>query len=100
MTIKDFAQMLNGRDYRKEITSKEERQAEDLGYVVVFGYSDDNVEFRGAIDDEVGCYGGDVIRLTDSGIFEPCECDCQHSKKAQEKCKTIEAVYCGESGYV
>ena len=28
--------------------------AKELGFVVVFGYSDDNAELRGAIDDEIG----------------------------------------------
>ena len=29
----------------------------------MFGYSDDNAEFRGAVDDEVGCYdGGEIFR--------------------------------------
>jgi hypothetical protein len=36
-----------------EINKAEERQAKDAGLVVVFGYSDDGVELRGAIHDEV-----------------------------------------------
>ena len=41
MTIKEFAGMLNGREYGHEITKKEEALAKKLGYVVVFGASDD-----------------------------------------------------------
>ena len=35
--------------------------------MVVFGYSDDNVEFVGAIDDEIGAFGGATIRLAKDG---------------------------------
>lgn len=69
MTISDFAKILNGREYGKEITPLEVKKAEELGFVVVFGYSDDNTEFRGAISDEVGCYdGGRVFKYGDKYI--------------------------------
>lgn len=58
MTIFEFAEGLNGRSYGKEITSLEEQRAKELGFVVVFGYSDDNTEFRGAYNEEVGCFDG------------------------------------------
>ena len=58
MTIYEFAERLNGRQYGNEITLIEEREAKNLGFVVVFGYSDDCAEFRGAFDDEIGCFDG------------------------------------------
>ena len=61
MTIYEFAEGLNGREYLNEITPIEAQRAKELGFVVVFGYSDDNAEFCGAIDDEVDCYNGGVI---------------------------------------
>ena len=61
MTIYEFAEGLNGREYLNEITSIEAQRAKELGFVVVFGYSDDNAEFCGAIDDEIDCYNGGVI---------------------------------------
>lgn len=61
MTIYDFAKMLDGRRYLFEITKAEEQMAKELGYVVVFGCSDDLAELRGAIDDEIGCLGGGVL---------------------------------------
>lgn len=66
MTIFEFAEGLNGREYLKEITPFEAQRAKELGFVVVFGYSDDNAEFYGAIEDEVGCFGGG--RIYDHGI--------------------------------
>ena len=62
MNIKEFADMLNGREYGIEITKQEEELADDLGFVVVFGYSDDNMEFRSVWHD-TGDY--EWIYLTD-----------------------------------
>lgn len=65
MTLKEFAQMLDGREYLHEITKEEEALAKQLGFVVVFGYSDDNAELRGAIDDEIGCFDGGKLEHED-----------------------------------
>lgn len=61
MTLKEFAKMLDGRSYGNEITKEEETIAKEHGFVVVFGYSDDNAELRGVIDDEIGCFNGGCI---------------------------------------
>lgn len=61
MTLKEFAEMLDNRSYGNEITKEEEALAKKLGFVVVFGYSDDNAELRGAIYDEIGCFDGGPI---------------------------------------
>ena len=65
MTLKEFAQMLDGREYLHEITKEEEALAKELGFVVVFGYSDDNAELRGAINDEIGCFDGGKLEHED-----------------------------------
>lgn len=61
MTIFEFAQKINNSNYLAELSRNDEKLAYDLGFVVVFGYSDDNAEFRGAINDEVGCFMGGRI---------------------------------------
>ena len=53
--VREFANRLSGREYMSEISAEEEREAREKGLVIVFGYSDDCIEFRGAIDDELGC---------------------------------------------
>lgn len=93
MKINEFAQKLNGREYGKEITKEEVKQAKELGFVIVYGYSDDGAEFRGAIGDEVGCYGGKDIYIDKDGIFEECECGCKHAELAREKAKIIKAIW-------
>ena len=75
MTIKEFAEMLNGRCVRKEITTEEEKLADELRYVVVFGYSDDLAEFRGAIEDEIDCFDGGRIFSDGSKYIDAVWCD-------------------------
>ncbi len=56
MNAKQLAAQLNGREYGSEITKEEEAAAKKAGLVVVYGASDDLVELRGAIEEEVGAY--------------------------------------------
>lgn len=102
MTIKEFADGLNGREYGSEITDFEDKRAKELGYVVVFGYSDDNMEFRGAINDEIGCYNGGEVHLSKDKIFAPWDfCHsydedrpCELIELARKGCKVIESLWC------
>lgn len=101
MTAKELAEMLSGRKYGIEITSEEARAAKDAGLVVVYGYSDDNVEFYGAIDDEVGAYEGTTVCLTPAGVLQEPDCDrddCPYFAKERERVKTIKAVWHDEGG--
>lgn len=59
MTKEELAKLLNGREYGHEITENEKQLAKDNSLVVVFGFSDDCIELRGAVDDEV--YGFALI---------------------------------------
>jgi len=98
MNIKDFAALLNGREYREEISEMEEKLAKDNGFVVVFGASDDLMEFRGAIYNEIGCYeGGEVYLTPDKELLVSSreDCDkCRYFKKALENCVSIKALWC------
>ena len=78
MTIFDFAEELNGREYGNEITPFEEQRAKELGFVVVFGYSDDNAEFRGAIYDEIGCYDGGRVFEENGKYIDAVWCDGEY----------------------
>lgn len=70
MNVKEWAEKLNGREYRDEMTAKEENDAKNDGVVIVFGASDDLIEFRGAIDHEDGAWEGTECRITqDLTIF-------------------------------
>ena len=65
MNVKEWAEKLNGREYGEELEDQNEaKQAKIDGVVIVFGASDDLLEFRGAIDDEVDAWEGVKVKLT------------------------------------
>lgn len=103
MNKNQLAKKLNGREVGKEITKAEEIEAIASGLVVVFGYSDDNSEIRGAIHDEIACYDGGVLKLHKLGVLPEHEerCDCQFCgyEAASKKCATVEALWDKEPGY-
>lgn len=67
MNAKELAKMLDGRQYMDEVTERDRQLAKENGLVIVYGYSDDNAEFDGAIYDEVGCFNGRTINLDRRG---------------------------------
>lgn len=89
MTAKELANLLDGREYGREITKEEIAAAKAAGLVVVFGASDDLIEFRGAIDDEGGCFNGGTVYFDQDGI----------AQEGEEREFSIEAVWCGSEGY-
>lgn len=96
MNAQTLAGLLNGREYCREITGELEAQAKQSGLVVVFGGSDDLVEFRGAIHDERGAPGD--LHLTRDGLLEN-ECDdseCPYFEKLKAAATVIEAIWCEE----
>ena len=68
LTHDDFAKKLNGREYGNEITKQEIVEAKENGLVVVYGASDDLMEFVGAIDEEVDCDNGGYFRVTSKNL--------------------------------
>ncbi len=87
MDIKEFAKSINSREYSyPQFTKEEIETAKENGFVIVYGASDDLMEFEGAICDEIACYDGGVAwinknRVTDAPI---CVGD-----------KTVKAIWCG-----
>lgn len=99
MTKEALAAMLTGRSYGSELSKAEETQAKADGLVVVFGASDDLMEFRGAIHDEVGCYDSGAAFLAGDGLLtNRCEADddCPYFEKMVESAPMIEALWCSD----
>jgi len=95
-----LAQRLSGREYMNEITKDEESLAKKAGLVVVFGCSDDLAEFKGAIYDEIGAYGGRAVRLNKKGLIKN-ECDdddCPYFRRLSTTGTLIEIVW-NKDGY-
>lgn len=70
MTHQEMAALLNGREYRNEMTEEEEALAKKHGLVVIFGASDDLCELRGAIYDEVGVFDGGKFYIRAGKVLE------------------------------
>lgn len=73
MTKEDLAQIMNGRRIGEEITQQEEAQAKGSALVAIFGASDDLIELRGAIHDEVNAYKGGECFIKNGKLLEPLE---------------------------
>lgn len=92
MTPESFAELLNGREYGEEIDREESALAKQHGLVVIYGASDDGIEFRGAISDDAGCYIGEgrgrrEIAFTPKGIYVP---PSHEEREALEKFGVLE----------
>lgn len=77
-----------------ELTMSQQEFCRTHDIVVVYGYSDDNVEFDGAIREEVGAWEGAEIYVDANGPIEPCECECKYYKAAMKNAKKIRAYWC------
>lgn len=85
MTIREYAEMLNGREYGYPQFTKEEIEiAKQNGFVIGYGASDDLMEFDGALCDEAGCFDGGMVYLAGTGVVE----------YGSAETKSIEAVWC------
>ena len=100
MTKEQFARMLDGRQYREEMSREDEALAREHGLVVVYGASDDLMVFGGAIHNEVECYGDGIAYLDKDELwYSRCDCDdCPYAEEERAKCKTITAIWCPPSG--
>lgn len=71
MTAKELAERLNGREYGSVITRAEQEKAKAAGLVVAYGQSDDQLEFEGAIYDEIGAYEGTTVYIKNGALLTP-----------------------------
>ena len=94
------AKTLDGIEYAEKIDPDIIEYAKRAGIVIVFGSSDDLVEFRGAIKGEADCYGGKTVYFGLSGELRSlCDSeDCPYFELVREKANKIEAIWDSE-GY-
>ena len=96
MTAKELAALLNGGSYGSELSAEQKEMARENKLVVVFGYSDDCVEFVGGFNDEVGAFDGVTVHVTRKGVLERPEygCDdCEFFRLAKKAAVPIKAVW-------
>ena len=105
MNAKELAAILNGIEYPCRIQSNILAQAAAAGLVIVYGGSDDLMEFAGLITDEAGVYNGGKVDIDIDGVIpdfvevEHGVESCQKWLARYEKRNTIEALWCKEDGY-
>ena len=96
VTKEAVAKWLHGREIGNEITKAEEVEAKNSRLVVIFGGSDDLMEFRGAVNDEIEAYEGVTARFTPEGLLKN-ECEdnyCPYFVRILYACKTkVEAIW-------
>lgn len=64
MTLKEFAEKVNGHEYGwPQFTEEELAIAKTNGFIIVHGASDDLMEIEGAINDEGDCFDGGILKL-------------------------------------
>ena len=100
MITKEIAALLDGMEYGEDIKEHDLEYAKENGAVIVFGASDDLMEFRGAIEEEVGGYGGNKVYLDKNGlIVNKCDNeDCPYFREKLLSAKVITAIWDSE-GY-
>ena len=80
---KEFAEKLNGRAYGDSFDDVKQ-EAKESGLVIVYGASDDLMEFDGAIYDEGGCFDGGRVYFDRNGV----------DQEGEERANWIDAVWC------
>jgi len=77
MDIKEFAKSISGKEYGyPQFTKEEIETAKESGFVIVYGCSDDLMEFDGAIQDKGGCFGGGEVYFNKK---EVCQDETDHT---------------------
>ena len=106
MNKEELASQLNGIEYpaHRSITAHTIEQAKAAGLVIVYGASDDLMEFEGVISDEFGCYDGGTALVDSGGLLDRSQIDDDDEVIAdfvsrKKTARTIEALWCAEPGY-
>lgn len=71
--VKEFAEMLNGRNYGSELSPADIKEAKELGFVIVYSAYDASMNLMrldGAINYELGYYGGGTAYFDENGVFK------------------------------
>lgn len=104
--LKSIAAELDGIEYPVKIPKNVIEDAKKHGIVIVYGASDDLMEFEGIISDEIGCYDGGEAFVDKDGLIPDYNAIDKDDKEAVRDClnregkgKKIEALWCAEEGY-
>ncbi len=98
MNREKLSDILTGMEYPFSVPENIKEELIHTDLVVVYGASDDLMEFEGAINDEVGCYDGGKAYINKDGMVDNgCnDDDCPYFEQLKEKSTVIEALWCAE----
>lgn len=102
---KKLATQLNGSVYPLRISNELAEQAKAAGLVIVYGASDDLMEFQGAIGDELTATDGRTVLVDVDGLLPDNDDDIETDEDRARyyyrkgKAKTIEALWAKEGDY-
>ena len=111
MTPKELAEALTGIEYSEVVRdlygSDLMKLAKAHGLVVAYGFSDDLLEFHGAMNDEFSCYGGGTVLIDADGLLPSFadarlgnEAACRRYFERKPNARAIEAAFDGDAdGY-
>jgi len=68
-TPEEMAATMDGSEYRDFPTREVRQAAHAAGLVIVYGASDDLIEFEGAVSDELGCFEGGSFMFDAEGLL-------------------------------
>ncbi|NOR85576.1 hypothetical protein GQ473_05660 [archaeon] len=96
----EFAVVLHGCQIGDEVSKEMELIAKENNLVVVF-VSDDLMEFRGAIDDELDAYECTIAYIDRRGlIINKCDCDdCPYHATELIGASAVQALWCATDEY-
>lgn len=102
---KKLAAQLNGSEYPLRVSNELAEQAMAAGLVIVYGASDDLMEFQGAIGDELTAMGGRIVLVDADGLLPDNADDLETDEERARyyyrkgKAKIIEALWAKEGDY-
>lgn len=105
MTAQELATKLDNSEYPLRISKQLSADVLSSGLLIVYGASDDLIEFDGSWRDEAGCNDGGTITIDRNGIipdFSEIEHEvgeCEKWLRRSKSSATIEALWCKEEGY-
>jgi len=109
MDTKTLAAILTGWEHPLRITNELREVAKCAGLVIVYGASDDLMEFDGAIYDEIGAYGGTEVWVDATGLvpdFDSIDKSARDGKdrlrdyfKREGSGRKISAIWSDEGAY-
>lgn len=105
MNKEELATKLNASKYPFRLNKELADLAKANGLVIVYGASDDLMEFEGAIRDEVGVYDGGFAFINANDVIQPEDLEQFDDGNLETvlhhfpKTKVIEALWCKEGDY-